>query len=88
MSAGYGINRVVADLLSKGITRDVIEEIKDEFFHQKKEYVKQAIRALIEKKTHNQALAYEKKQKVIRYLLSRGFLIQEVLEVFHEAESK
>ena len=84
LSCGYGINRIVADLLSKGITRDIIEDVRGEFLRQKRESVKKAIRVLIDKKTRNEILDYAKKQKMIRYIVSRGFLFREAMEVFDE----
>jgi len=85
LSGGYGINRITADLCKRGIGRQALDDIKTLFKTEKKEDVRRTIADLIAKKRRPGELDYARKQKLVRFLLQRGFLLGEVLEVMDES---
>ena len=84
LSAGYGINRIAADLFKRRVGRDAIEQLRETFKREKREEVRRVLEGLIAKRIKGSSIGYEQKQKLVRFLLQRGFLIDEVLEVLDD----
>jgi len=86
LSNGYGINRIAVDLMQRGVSREAIDALRVTFRREKSRQIRQSIRQLIERKTKQQVLDYQQRQKLIRFLLSRGFLSDEIIEVLDEVQ--
>jgi SOS response regulatory protein OraA/RecX len=80
LAGGYGINRICVDLIKRGIARPALENIRAWFKTERQEEARRAIADLITKKTNQRVLDYREKHKLIRFLLQRGFRLEEVLE--------
>lgn len=86
LSSGYGINRIAQGLMQRGISREAIGSLRAVFHGEKRPQVLQAIRQVTERKTKQRALDLQQRQKLIRFLLSRGFLSDEIIEVLDEVQ--
>lgn len=85
-NSGYGINRISADLIKRGVSREAIKGLKDRFRDEKRTETRNMIRQLIEKKGHSGKTGFPERQKLTRFLLQRGFLYDDIAEVFNEVE--
>lgn len=73
------IGRLKSDLLSKGISEDIIEQAMEEEHQASQE---ELIRRLLEKKQYHAETATAKEtQKLYRFLLGRGFCSHEIMHV-------
>lgn len=76
-SRGYGARRISEELYRRGISREISEEVLSRIPDSEDE-----ICALIEKKLHGEALTPEKKNKIIAFLIRRGFGYDEIRTAF------
>ena len=80
----YGIFRLREKLYRKGISKDIIETVLAKLDQNEE---KQSARALMEKKLHQlrrETDEQKKRQKLYRYLISRGFSSDIVRELMNE----
>ena len=78
---GYGERRINEELYRRGISREICEEISSRLPDFTEE-----IKALIEKKLRGDALTYDKKNKIVAFLMRRGFGYSEIKSAFSEMQ--
>ena len=67
-------NRIIQDLMGKGISKDVLLPVMDELYEESSENPEDSqVQKLLEKKHFSPDMDYNDKQKVIAFLLRRGF---------------
>lgn len=82
---GWGARKVQMMLRSKGIEDDFIEEALAEFADE--ESTTDTLRQLLEQKARslrNETDPYKKKQKLLRFAISRGFDYGDILDIIDE----
>jgi len=86
LERGFGIKKVISDLKRLGIHHSLAEEVLEEA---KKEFNQQKIlRRLIAKLYRRYKDKKKKREKIIRYLLQRGFSYDEILRYLEEDENR
>ena len=72
-------NRIVQDLMGKGISKDVLLPVMDELYEESSENPEDSqIQRLLEKKHFSPDMDYNDKQKIIAFLLRRGFSLDSI----------
>ncbi len=73
-------NRIIQDLTSKGLSKDFIIPILDELYSETDSDIELTqIRQLLEKKHYNPETSdYKEKQKIIAFLMRRGFSMSDI----------
>lgn len=72
-------NRIIQDLTGKGINKDVIVPIIEELYSEEDSDVEQEqIKKLLEKKHYDPDMEYKDKQKIMAFLLRRGYSMDSV----------
>ncbi|WP_026652179.1 regulatory protein RecX [Butyrivibrio proteoclasticus] len=72
-------NRIIQDLIGKGINKDVIVPIIEELYSEEDSDVEQEqIKKLLEKKHYDPDMEYKDKQKIMAFLLRRGYSMDSV----------
>lgn len=79
----YGKSMLVCKLLSKGVAKNIIEEVLEDF-----ESEDNVIDKLLAKKINNKQLSDELVAKCIRFLSSRGFNYEEISSAIKKYKSK
>jgi regulatory protein len=74
----WGVNKIKLSLITKGIDRDIIDEVFSEI---DKDSYKEELINLLKNKKINEPDPYKRKAKLIRYAIGKGYSISEVMEV-------
>ncbi len=74
----WGVNKIKLSLITKGIDRDIIDEVLSEI---DKDSYKEELINLLKNKKINEPDPYKRKAKLIRYAVGKGYSISEVMEV-------
>ncbi len=80
-SRGYGERRINEELRRRGISKEICEEVSETLPDFTEE-----IKALIEKKLRGEELTFEKKNKIVAFLVRRGFGYSEIKTAFSEMQ--
>jgi regulatory protein len=79
-------NRIVQDLSNKGIKKDILISILEELYEDEDlDPEASQIEALLQKKHYSKDLDYKEQQKIIAFLLRRGFSLDKVKRVINSA---
>ena len=77
-------NRIVQDLSNKGIKKDILIPILEELYEDEDlDPEASQIEALLQKKHYSKELDYKEQQKIIAFLLRRGFSLDKVKRVIN-----
>ncbi|SDA51455.1 regulatory protein [Butyrivibrio sp. INlla18] len=77
-------NRIVQDLTNKGIKKDLLIPILEEIYEEEDDDPESSqIEALLQKKHYSKELDYKEQQKIIAFLLRRGFSLDKVKRVIN-----
>lgn len=69
-----GRNRIIRDLMNKGVSKDVIEAVLDDYGEEECKTVEtEQIKKLLIKKHYSSDMDYKEKQKIIAFLMRRGY---------------
>ena len=72
-------NRIIQDLAGKGISKDIYEGILDELYNEDSDAEIEQIKALLVKKHFDPDMAqYEDKQKMIAFLMRKGYNLSDI----------
>lgn len=74
----WGINKIKLSLITKGIDREIIDEVLSEI---DQDSYKEELVNLLKNKKINEDDPYKRKAKLMRYAVSKGYSISEVMEV-------
>ena len=81
-------NRIIQDLVSKGIKKDIILPVLEELYSDEETDVEQEqIAVLLKKKHYAKDMEYKDKQKIMAFLLRRGYSMDSIkhsMEAFSE----
>lgn len=77
-------NRIVQDLNNKGIKKDILIPIIEELYEEEDSDPEASqIEALLQKKHYSKDLEYKEQQKIIAFLLRRGYSLDKVKHVIN-----
>lgn len=76
----WGVNKIKLSLIAKGIDREIIDDILSEI---DKDSYKEELVNLLKNKKINEDDPYKRKAKLIRYAVSKGYSISEVMEALN-----
>ena len=79
----WGINKIKLSLIAKGIDRDIIDSVVSEI---DEDSYKEELVKLLENKKINESDPYKRKAKLIRYAVSKGYSINDVMEIVNGNE--
>ena len=79
----WGVNKIKISLISKGVDRDIIDAVVSEI--DQDSYREELIK-LLENKKINESDPYKRKAKLIRYAVSKGYSINDVMEIVNGNE--
>lgn len=79
----WGVNKIKISLISKGVDRDIIDAVVSEI--DQDSYREELIK-LLENKKVNESDPYKRKAKLIRYAVSKGYSINDVMEIVNGNE--
>ena len=79
----WGVNKIKISLIAKGIDRDIIDAVVSEI--DQDSYREELIK-LLENKKINESDPYKRKAKLIRYAVSKGYSINDVMEIVNGNE--
>ena len=72
-------NRILQDLVNKGISKDLCERLLNEIYEENSSDVEiEQIQKLLIKKHYSEDMEYKDKQKVIAFLLRRGYSMESI----------
>ena len=74
----WGVNKIKLSLITKGIDKEIIDNVLSEI--DQKSYKEELVNLLKNKKI-NEEDPYKRKAKLMRYAVSKGYSISEVMEV-------
>ena len=74
----WGVNKIKLSLIAKGVDRDIIDAVVSEIDH---DSYKEELIKLLENKKINESDPYKRKAKLIRYAVSKGYSINDVMEI-------
>ena len=77
----WGINKIKLSLMTKGIDRNIIDEVLSEI--NQDSYREELIKLLKNKKI-NESDPYKRKAKLIRYAVGKGYSLSMVVEILKE----
>ncbi len=78
----WGVNKIKLSLIAKGIDREIIDEVLSEI--DQKSYKEELVNLLKNKKI-NEEDPYKRKAKLMRYAVSKGYSISEVMEALNNS---
>lgn len=78
----WGINKIKLSLMTKGIDREIIDNVLSEI--DQKSYKEELVNLLKNKKI-NEEDPYKRKAKLMRYAVSKGYSISEVMEALNNS---
>ena len=76
----WGVNKIKLSLITKGIDREIIDDVLSEI---DKDSYKEELVNLLKNKKINEDDPYKRKAKLIRYAVSKGYSISEVMEALN-----
>lgn len=74
----WGVNKIKLSLITKGVDRDIIDAVVSEI---DQDSYKEELIKLLENKKINESDPYKRKAKLIRYAVSKGYSINDVMEI-------
>ena len=79
-------NRIVQDLSNKGIKKDILIPILEELYEDEDlDPEASQIEALLQKKHYSKDLEYKEQQKIIAFILRRGFSLEKIKSVINSS---
>ena len=78
----WGVNKIKLSLITKGIDKEIIDNVLSEI--DQKSYKEELVNLLKNKKI-NEEDPYKRKAKLMRYAVSKGYSISEVMEVLNNS---
>lgn len=79
----WGVNKIKISLISKGVDRAIINSVVSEI---DQDSYKEELIKLLENKKINESDPYKRKAKLIRYAVSKGYSINDVMEIVNGNE--
>ena len=79
----WGVNKIKLSLIAKGVDKDIIDAVLSEI---DKDSYKEELLNLLRNKKINEPDPYKRKAKLIRYAVSKGYSINEVMEAVGRTE--
>ncbi|MBO5810161.1 MAG: regulatory protein RecX [Bacteroidales bacterium] len=79
----WGINKIKLSLITKGIDREIIDNVLSEI---DQDSYKEELVNLLKNKKINEEDPYKRKAKLMRYAVSKGYSISEVMEIVNGNE--
>jgi regulatory protein len=79
----WGVNKIKISLISKGVDRAIIDSVVSEI---DQDSYKEELIKLLENKKINESDPYKRKAKLIRYAVSKGYSISDVMEIVNGNE--
>lgn len=79
----WGVNKIKISLISKGVDRDIIDAVVSEI---DQDSYREELVKLLENKKINESDPYKRKAKLIRYAVSKGYSINDVMEIVNGNE--
>lgn len=79
----WGVNKIKISLISKGVDRDIIDTVVSEI---DQDSYKEELIKLLENKKINESDPYKRKAKLMRYAVSKGYSINDVMEIVNGNE--
>ena len=79
----WGVNKIKISLIAKGIDRDIIDAVVSEI---DQDSYREELVKLLENKKINESDPYKRKAKLIRYAVSKGYSINDVMEIVNGNE--
>ncbi len=79
----WGVNKIKLSLITKGIDREIIDNVLSEI---DKDSYKEELVNLLKNKKINEEDPYKRKAKLMRYAVSKGYSISEVMEIVNGNE--
>ena len=76
----WGVNKIKLSLITKGIDREIIDDVISEI---DKDSYKEELVSLLKNKKINEDDPYKRKAKLIRYAVSKGYSINDVMEALN-----
>ena len=76
----WGINKIKLYLITKGIDKDTIDDVLSEIDY---DLYKDELMNLLKNKKVNESDPYKRKAKLIRYAVSKGYSLTEVMEAYN-----
>ena len=76
----WGVNKIKLSLITKGIDREIIDDVLSEI---DQDSYKEELVNLLKNKKINEDDPYKRKAKLIRYAVSKGYSISEVMEALN-----
>ena len=76
----WGVNKIKLSLITKGIDREIIDDVISEI---DKDSYKEELVNLLKNKKINEDDPYKRKAKLIRYAVSKGYSINDVMEALN-----
>ena len=73
----WGINKIRLSLIAKGIDKEIIDNVISEI---DQDSYKEGLLDLLKNKKINESDPYKRKAKLIRYAVSKGYSLNEVME--------
>ena len=76
----WGVNKIKLSLITKGIDREIIDDVLSEI---DKDSYKEELVNILKNKKINEDDPYKRKAKLIRYAVSKGYSINDVMEALN-----
>ena len=76
----WGVNKIKLSLITKGIDREIIDDVLSEI---DKDSYKEELVNLLKNKKINEDDPYKRKAKLVRYAVSKGYSINDVMEALN-----
>ncbi len=74
----WGVNKIKLSLMTKGVDKEIIDDVLSEI---DRDSYKEELVNLLKNKKINESDPYKRKAKLIRYAVSKGYSISEVMEI-------
>lgn len=75
----WGVNKIKMSLINKGVDKEIIDNVLSEI---DEDLYKEELVNLLKNKKINEADPYKRKAKLVRYAVSKGYSLSDVLEVY------
>ncbi len=75
----WGVNKIKMSLINKGVDKEIIDNILSEI---DEDIYKEELVNLLKNKKINETDPYKRKAKLVRYAVSKGYSLSDVLEVY------
>ncbi len=77
-------NRIIQDLMNKGINRELVLACIDEIYSETDGVEIEQIKKLLQKKHYEKCMEYKEKQKIMAYLVRRGYQLDSIKSAMEE----